>query len=361
MNVQELIEKLLLIEDKTKLVKYPYRYFPDDSKDNIVEYELEHVTVIEEGGPPNMSNAPTEFDDAICDGIEAATAKQKKHVYRVGDVVRIVNPRFIARVGYPLVWTMLMPEFEAKAKLDQARDMMSALIVGSIPEDAGFMFDKRKTSEVNATRDFLKGVCMAAIRMRGFGGNERSLHYQPEDDGCWEHYQGATCEVIRRRTVKTGTRFAGHSSVSYEGEHDYESGGLGNMRTHTLLRLDNYLEIEAANVELVKAAEPMYYVRNVSKVVGNSVLWWAEGGHGYTCDLRKAWKVPESKAREICRDRPKEDFIVLAKKAEAATELHVDSQLFPLHNRRRTAKSKRLAALDDLKHKILDEEGSNAR
>ncbi len=50
MNVQELIEKLLLIEDKTKLVKYPYKYFPDDSKDNLIEYELEHVTEVEENG-----------------------------------------------------------------------------------------------------------------------------------------------------------------------------------------------------------------------------------------------------------------------------------------------------------------------
>lgn len=268
----------------------------------------------------------------------------KKHVYRVGDVVRVVEPRFVERVGYPLVWPMLMPEFEAK--LDQARDMMSALITGSIPENAGFAFDKRRTSEADATdRDFLRGVCMAAVRMRGFGGGARSIHYH--DAGMFEHSRGTTTTVHRKRAVKTGTRFAGRSSYSYEGEYDHENGGLSDERTHVLLYTD-WGEIEACDVELVRAAEPMFYIRNAKAVVGNSILWWADEGHGYTCDLRKAWKVPESKARSICRDRPKEDFMVLAKKVEASTQLHVDSQLFPLRSR------KRQKSIDDLRKRILD-------
>lgn len=269
----------------------------------------------------------------------------KKHVYRVGDVVRIVEPRFVERVGYPLVWPMLMPEFEAK--LDQARDMMSALIIGSIPENAGFAFDKRRTSEANATdRDFLKGVCMAAVRIRGFGGSERSLHYLT-DPGKFSHLRGAQREVAGRRIVKTGVRFASNSWQSCQtDEWDYEPGGLSGMRTHTLLTVD-HMEIEACDVELVRAAEPMFYIRNAKAVVGNSLLWWRPDGAGYTCDLRKAWKVPESKARSICRDRPEEDFMVPAKKAEASTELHVDSQLFPLHNR------KRQKSIDDLRKRIL--------
>lgn len=274
-----------------------------------------------------MSNAPTDFDDAICDGVAIATAKQKKHVYRIGDVVRIVEPKFVERVGYPLIWPMLMEEFEAK--LDQVRDAMQLAVYGGVLEDEAFM---SKSMETNATdRDFLKGVCMAAVRMRGFGGDERSIYYH--EAGMFEHSRGLETVVHRKRTVKTGTRFAGHATYSYEGEYDYENGGLNNEATHVLLYTD-WGEIEACNVELVKAVEPMYYIRNARAVVGNSILWWADGGHGYTCDLKKAWKVPESKARSICRDRPKEDFMVPAKKAESSTQLHVDSQLFPLHNKR---------------------------
>ena len=273
-----------------------------------------------------MSNVPTEFDDAICDGVAAATAKQKKHVWRVGDVVRIVEPKFVERVGYPLVWPMLMEEFEAK--LPQVRAAMHDLLL-NVP--ANGMFNKRTEPDA-IDRDFLKGVCMAAVRMRGFGGNVRSLHYEKESQ--WEHYRGRHGDVTRKRCVKTGTRFPARSWQSYEGEWDGENGGLNNEVTHTLLTVNGF-EIEAANVELVKAVEPMYYIRNAKCVVGNSILWWVDGGHGYTCDLKKAWKVPESKARSICRDRPKEDFMVPANKAEASTQLHVDSQLFPLHNKKR--------------------------
>jgi hypothetical protein len=188
-------------------------------------------------------------------------------------------------------------------------------------------------------RDFLKGVCMAAVRMRGFGGGVRAIHYH--EAGMFEHARGTATTVHRKRTCKTGTRFPGRSSYSYEGEYDYEPGGLSDEKTHVLLYTD-WGEIEAANVELVKAAEPMYYIRNTKAVVGNSILWWADGGHGYTCDLAKAWKVPymQAQALVICanRNNPREDFMVPAKKAEALTELHVDSHLFPLHNRRRRAK-----------------------
>ncbi len=269
----------------------------------------------------------------------------KKNVYRVGDTVRIVNPMFVERVGYPLVWPMLMEEFESK--LPAVRAAMCDLIVGGTPEDE-FKFNRRVSriaeGETDKTdRDFLKGVCMAACRLRGFGGNERSLHYFKKDaiSGDNEHMRGAVYEVTGRRVVKTGTRYPASGGYDgFSGEHDYEPGGLSGERTHVLLTV-GYMEIEAANVELVKAAEPMYYVRNTKAVVGNSILWWADGGHGYTCDLGKAWKVPESKAREICAmRRPKEDFMVPAKKAEAVVERHVDSQLFPLHNRRRRAKRK---------------------
>lgn len=207
----------------------------------------------------------------------------KRHVYRVGDVVRVVNPRFVERVGYPLVWPMLMPEFEAK--LPVVREAMKDLIVGEEPE--GLKFNSRMMSaEANATdRDFLKGVCMAAVRIRGFGGGARSIHYR--DSESVEHARGAVTTVHKRRVVKTGTRYGARSYTSYEGEYDYEPGGLSDEATHVLLYTD-WGEIEACDVELVRAAEPMYYIRNTKAVVGNSILWWADGGHGYTCDLRKA-------------------------------------------------------------------------
>ena len=249
-------------------------------------------------------------------------SKDKKHVYRIGDIVRIVDPKFVERVGYPLVWPMLMDEFDAK--LPVVREAMKNLIFTDASEEM-FEFNQQITrTKTNATdRDFLKGVCMAAVRMRGFGGDERSLHYF--DSLEFERFRGCLFEINGKRVVKTGKRFAGSSSVSYEGEYDYENGGLNDMKTHTLLKL-RYLEIEACNVELVRAVEPMYYIRNTRAIIGNSILWWSDGGHGYTCDLRKAWKVPKSEARSICQDRPEQDVMVRAEVADKMAEKHVDAQ-----------------------------------
>lgn len=53
--------------------------------------------------------------------------------------------------------------------------------------------------------------------------------------------------------------------------------------------------------------EPLYYIQNKG-FCGNCLIWWKDGGHGYTCNLDEAWMVPLKKAKEICKSRPNEDF-----------------------------------------------------
>ena len=40
----------------------------------------------------------------------------------------------------------------------------------------------------------------------------------------------------------------------------------------------------------------LYYIQDTRQCVGNSALWWREGGQCYTCNLREAWKVSLEKA-----------------------------------------------------------------
>ncbi len=41
----------------------------------------------------------------------------------------------------------------------------------------------------------------------------------------------------------------------------------------------------------------LYYIQSKkSGYIGNSLVWWNEGGKGYTCDLNKAWKLPRHEA-----------------------------------------------------------------
>ncbi len=36
----------------------------------------------------------------------------------------------------------------------------------------------------------------------------------------------------------------------------------------------------------------LYYIQDTRSYEGNSVFWWRENGHGYTPNLKDAWKVP---------------------------------------------------------------------
>ena len=70
--------------------------------------------------------------------------------------------------------------------------------------------------------------------------------------------------------------------------------------------------------------EEGYYIQDVRRYIGNSVVWWAVGGHGYTTDLKKAWRVSKEKAISITSCRSTDvvwprDFI------DAGVELHFDA------------------------------------
>ena len=67
--------------------------------------------------------------------------------------------------------------------------------------------------------------------------------------------------------------------------------------------------------------EKLYYIQNKG-FVGNCLIFWRKDGHGYTCNLDKAWKVSLEKAKEICKDRPKEDIPRSAEEIDAKAERH---------------------------------------
>lgn len=71
--------------------------------------------------------------------------------------------------------------------------------------------------------------------------------------------------------------------------------------------------------------EELYYIQSRG-CVGNCLLWWAEGGHGYVCDLSKAWRVPKSQAESICSDRPTQDIPWPVALVDAVSERHVNCQ-----------------------------------
>lgn len=80
-----------------------------------------------------------------------------------------------------------------------------------------------------------------------------------------------------------------------------------------------------------------YYVQNRG-TCGNSIMWWAIGDHGYTCDLRcaKVWSRDEVKAkqwRSIDKPWPKEIVDRLVQHHVDFQDLHYKDNEgnFPLH------------------------------
>lgn len=165
----------------------------------------------------------------------------KKTVYHIGDTVKIVNPRFVKRVGYPITFNDLLPEFENHPNLKQAM-----VLLGLADEF------KQTSNYYRIVNDFVTGCAKAAARRRGFGGPTRSIHYYSDQD--LPFYFDGQVEVLGKRIVKTGTYYPPQRGYSYEEEYEYESGGLSDAKTHILLRTI-FGEIEEVDVELVRRGD----------------------------------------------------------------------------------------------------------
>lgn len=174
----------------------------------------------------------------------------KKHVYREGDIVRIVKPLVVTRVGYPFD---LFKEAE-RIGLEHHADI-AALLSKIMPEKAPIELDRGWHAYDRLTQRlaFIVGA------YRGLGGSERQLWTEEQLDMVNHRWR-----VEAKRTVMTGTYYRPSSYTSYEGEYEYRPGGLDKMRGRQLLKLfrtdwlsSDGVEVEAANVEpeLAKGAE----------------------------------------------------------------------------------------------------------
>lgn len=166
----------------------------------------------------------------------------KKHIYRVGDKVRIVTPKFVRRVGYPLVWT----EIDDALLYDDERIGKALLALGCFPALLGDL--QRPADDI--PRHLQVAFAQEYVLQHKFGGNERTIHYHDPVTSSYRMLLNWTCGpagVLGKRVAKTGTRFP--AWYSRDPEYDETPGGLDNCQTHVLLSLGMGYEIEACNVE----------------------------------------------------------------------------------------------------------------
>lgn len=164
----------------------------------------------------------------------------KKQVYREGDKVRILRSRFIDRIGYSFHPSQFLDDARAKLEL---RETQTAL---------GFV---HSLSSQRVLDKLAHALAFAMVVDRGFGGGNRAIHYKKivpvgelHLDEVAYNRDGEIATVLGKYTAYTGTRYPSYSGQSYEGEWDYEPGGLSNRKTHVILRT-NFGDIETCDVE----------------------------------------------------------------------------------------------------------------
>jgi hypothetical protein len=182
-----------------------------------------------------------------------------KTVYKEGDLVKVINPEFVIRVGYPLTLEAALEHCEKTFEKEISSFCYSMQEKYS---EGKTMLGFNAGYGIKDTRFFqetLKAVASHHLRRTRFGGPERTIHTELQEE--LRNTEPWTVESKRR--VKTGIYEPGYTD--YEG--DYTQPFLSDEKTHTLLRLspqfhtrflfgssrfDGAWEIESVNVEKIK-------------------------------------------------------------------------------------------------------------
>lgn len=158
---------------------------------------------------------------------------KKEDIIRIGDKVKIINPRIIDRVGYPTsVEDIIRNEFtkEDADKVDELITHLSGLKPLN-PYDKTWYYTKREY----LFNYIIRECAYIRLKRKGFGGNERSIHYKEIADELI-HLEFV---VVDKKLHKTGKRIAG-SPAYFNGSYDMDAEGptFKEEATHIILTVE---------------------------------------------------------------------------------------------------------------------------
>lgn len=165
----------------------------------------------------------------------------RKDVIRVGDTVKIINPDFFLRCGYPLSlqdgMDMILNDEEAMKALGKGIDKAIGreYTVPLKDEIVGLSSIMRPTK---TSYDILKIIRILAyyrISNMKFGGKERKIFTVRKEEA-----KGHEFEVISKRVVNTGIYVPASGGYnSWGDDYDYDPAYLNNAKSHVILDLMN--------------------------------------------------------------------------------------------------------------------------
>lgn len=199
-------------------------------------------------------------------------------VIRIGDHIKVINPEFILRVGYPISFIQACAHVEKEYE-EQIRHMLAKCkLYGHEPKSS---FEETMFGDLTVFchepwppigrykkpyHKIVAGLAGMYLESQGFGGKERKIYTKSYPD-----FKDRVYLVVDKKVVKTGIYFPPWSHQDYQGEWDGAPGGLDFEKTHVLLMLnswhhaalndheppyDTYLTIERINVEVVSRSVP---------------------------------------------------------------------------------------------------------
>jgi hypothetical protein len=178
--------------------------------------------------------------------------KVKKHIFRVGEAVKIVTPETFLRVGYPKT----KKDIEKELTPEQYSKIDDLLREFGLSNDGIYNTDYIKT-KVRAK--VIDAIAYGVLYKQGYGGRDRTIHTEnlPE-------LAGRTARIQSKKVVRTGKYEPGTMGCDSDGYNDYDPAYLSNCKSHVILELDmiNHSEnkiwsgmrvqIEEKNVESVR-------------------------------------------------------------------------------------------------------------
>ena len=167
---------------------------------------------------------------------------------RETDRVRVANPEFFVRVGYP----MTLAGEEQRVREDRRAAIESFLAAEGVST-----YQLPSLGCHKAVAQVARILAYWSCKQKGWGGRERRIYTHRI-----ESLAGAEFDVQGVRFVKTGTYEPASTRGSYDG-YDYEPAYLSNEKTHRIVRTTLYgvlpgsqwsdvLEIEACHLEVVE-------------------------------------------------------------------------------------------------------------
>ena len=155
----------------------------------------------------------------------------KSAAIKVDDVVRVVNPLIIQRVGYDYTFEDAWLESQVEYK-----------------EEIYALLRKAKVSRWNIVeKAIVSSLAYDRVKKKFKDGNERKIYTKLK-----ESLRDRQVTVVSKKTAKTGIYYPPYHGNGYD-DYDGEPGGLTDGKTHILLEIDVFDEegriwIEQTNV-----------------------------------------------------------------------------------------------------------------